>query len=94
MQAPYLTSSLQDQKSYETFRDELLRDPINHEDDAVLIAGLKERMDAIEKMRNCVAHNRRPSKRISENYDNARPLLNGLLDAYLTRWEQANDIPS
>jgi restriction endonuclease S subunit len=39
-----------------------------------VIAALKQRMDAIERMRNRVAHNRRPSKRIRENYDNALPL--------------------
>lgn len=55
--------------------------------DTVLLAGLKERMDAIEAMRNCCAHNRRPSKKVEENYLNARPLLDQLLDDYLTRWE-------
>jgi hypothetical protein len=61
--------------------------PTEDEDDAVLLAGLRERMDAIEAMRNCVAHNRQPSKRIKENYDTARPLLDNLLDEYLVRWE-------
>jgi len=43
-------------------------------------------MGAIEKMRNCVAHNRRPSRRVVEDYENARPLLNDLLDNYLNKW--------
>lgn len=44
-------------------------------------------MDAIEAMRNCCAHSRRPSKKVEENYLNARPLLDQLLDGYLARWE-------
>ena len=43
-------------------------------------------MEAIEAMRNCCAHNRRPSNKVEENYCNARPLLDQLLDGYLTHW--------
>jgi hypothetical protein len=74
-------------EQYEAFRREILRVPVEDEDDAVLLAGLKDRMDAIERMRNCVAHNRRPTKSISENYLNALPLLNRMLDEYLARWQ-------
>lgn len=74
-------------EQYEVFRQEVLRVPVEHEDDAVLLAGLKERMDAVERMRNCVAHNRRPTKSISENYLNARPLLEQTLDDYFARWQ-------
>ena len=72
-------------EQYVVFRQEVLRVPVEHEDDAVLLAGLKDRMDAIERMRNCVAHNRRPTKSVSENYLNARPLLDQMLDEYLAR---------
>lgn len=72
---------------YEAFRSEITRMPVQHEDDAVLLAGLKERMDAIEEMRNCVAHNRRPTPRVAENYRNARPLLDEMLNSYLAHWE-------
>jgi hypothetical protein len=85
-----LLSVVRDADTYEAFRAELDPAPIKHEDDAVLVAGLKERMDPIETMRNCVAHNRRPSKRTVENYDNARPLLDQMLDEYLARWEKAD----
>ena len=44
-------------------------------------------MDSIEAMRNCIAHNRRPSKRIVENYQNTRPLLDMMLDEYLNQWD-------
>jgi len=82
-----LLEVIRDSATYDAFRSEIQREPIEHEDDAVLLAGLKERMDAIETMRNCIAHNRRPSKRVVENYDNARPLVDKMLNEYLARWE-------
>jgi len=78
---------VRDREAYDGFREELARAPVEDEDDAVLLAGLKERMDAIEAMRNCCAHSRRPSKKVEENYINASPLLHQLLDGYLARWE-------
>lgn len=72
---------------YDHLRQEVTRAPVEDEDDTVLLAGLKERMDAIEAMRNCCAHSRRPSKKVIENYINARPLLDKLLDDYLAHWE-------
>ena len=41
-------------------------------------------MDSIEKMRNAVAHNRRPSKKATNDYQNALPLVNQALDDYLS----------
>lgn len=84
---PALLSLLRDASTYEEFRLELDRSPIKQEDDAILVAGLKERMDAIETMRNCVAHNRKPTKRVTENFLNALPLLEEMLNEYLARWE-------
>jgi hypothetical protein len=85
---PALLSAVRDAATYDAFREELGRDPIQHEDDAVLLAGLRERMDAIETMRNCVAHNRRPTRAAVENYANARPLLEQMLDGYLARCQR------
>lgn len=82
--------------AYEGFREELARAPVEDENDAVLLAGLKSRMEAIEAMRNCCAHSRRPSKTVEENYINALPLLNQLLDDHLARWEwqeQVEEMP-
>lgn len=82
-----LLKLIRDKEAYESFREELVRVPVQDEDDAELLAGLKERMDAIEAMRNCCAHSRRPSKNVIENYGNVRPLLDQLLDGYLAQWE-------
>ena len=49
-------------------------------------------MDAIEKMRNCVAHNRRPSTRLTANYNNALPQLHEMLDNCLSRWDFPLDL--
>lgn len=83
-----LLDVIRDSATYDAFRSEVSRAPVEQVDDAGFLAGLKERMDAIEKMRNCVAHNRRPSRRVAENYENVRPLLDQLLDDYLARWER------
>ena len=72
--------------NHETFSDlkaELSRLPVTQEEDVILLAGLKDRMEAIEQMRNCVAHNREPSRKVKENYENARPLVDAMLDSYL-----------
>lgn len=65
------------------FRRSLTVSPIGVEDDKQLIAGLRERMDVLEKMRNCIAHNRRPTAALRQNYPDARDQLHVLLDAYL-----------
>ncbi len=78
-----LVALIRNEDTYETFRAELLRQPVEHEDDASFLAGLKDRMDSIEKMRNAVAHNRRPSRKVMEDYGNAFPRVNQALDDYL-----------
>lgn len=82
-----LLGLIRSKEEYDHLRQEIIRAPVEDEDDAVLLAGLKERMDAIEAMRNCCAHSRRPSKKVIQNYHNATPLLHQLLDDYLARWE-------
>ncbi len=79
-----LLGIIRDADTYEKFREEFSRAPIEQEDDVVLLAGLKERMNPIEEMRHCVAHNRRPGTRLTDNYDNALPQLHEMLDNYLS----------
>ena len=87
---PKLTDILaviSDSEQYAAFRTEIHRTPIEQEGDVGLLAGLKERMDAVEQMRNCVAHNRRPSTRLIENYNNTLSQLHEMLDNYLSQIE-------
>lgn len=78
-----LLDIIQDAEKYDAFRAEVLRTPVTNERDREFIGNLREIMDPIEKMRNCVAHNRQPTDRINENYLNARSRLVELLDEYL-----------
>ena len=78
-----LGSLIRNEDTYEAFRAELLRQPVEHEDDSGFLAGLKERMDSIEKMRNAVAHNRHPPTKATNDYLNALPLVDQALDDYL-----------
>ena len=74
-------------EEYDAFRAEILRIPVEHKEDAEFLASLKNLMDPIERMRNCVAHNRRPTQRITENYPTARLALEKHLDEHLEKWE-------
>ena len=84
---PDLLNIVRDADAYDAFRAEVLRTRVTNERDGELIGNLKEIMDPIEKMRNCVAHNRQPSKSINENYVQAHSRLAELLDEYLLDWE-------
>lgn len=57
------------------------------EEDANLIADIRDDMETIERMRNCVAHNRRPPQETRDSYPGARDHLDELLNEYLSRWE-------
>ena len=52
------------------------------------LASLKERVDSIEKLRNCVAHNRSIPEEIIEDYEMAKEPLLELINEFLK--EQAN----
>lgn len=82
-----IMQSIRNTEKYDTLRAEILRVPIEHEEDAEFLAGLEELMDTIEQMRNCVAHNRRPTRSINDSYPDARSKLEEHLDQYLEKWE-------
>jgi hypothetical protein len=67
-----LISILTDSRDFDNFRNNLTSQPISYEDDQDLIAALKTELDYVEKLRNCIAHNRTPSKRISETFERNR----------------------
>ncbi len=78
-----LLDIIRDAEQYDALRYAIIRNPIENERDTDLLNNLKALMDPIERMRNCVAHNRRPIQRIADNYHNAYPHLEELLDSYL-----------
>ncbi|CAH2574390.1 hypothetical protein PRNO82_03750 [Planktothrix rubescens] len=71
---------------YEELQAEITRKPVQDSRDADFLAALKNKMGAIEKMRNCIAHHRRPSLRTENGYQIAKPEINELLKKYLERW--------
>lgn len=87
LRLPDIMQSIRNTEKYDTLRAEILRVPIEHEEDAEFLAGLEKRMDTIEQMRNCVAHNRRPTRSINDSYPDARSQLEERLDQYLEKWE-------
>ena len=80
-------SLIQNTENYDALLENLHPHTIVNSGDAELLADIEKILDPIESMRNCVAHYRRPSGRITANYHNARNELNERLDNYLAEWE-------
>ena len=78
---------IRNSKDYGTLLENLRSDTIVNSGDAELLADIQKILNPIEAMRNCVAHYRRPSRRITTNYTGARDRLNERLDKYLAEWE-------
>ena len=74
-------------RQFDDFRSEMLRVPIEREEDATFMTDLKELLGSIEEMRNSVAHNRRPTGRVTDSYPTALKKLEERLDEYLMGWE-------
>ena len=83
-----LMESIRSSFEYDTFRAKIMQSPIiRDEEDADFIANLRGIMTQIEGMRNCIAHNRRPSRSIRDSYPSARDQLDAKLNEYLSLWE-------
>jgi hypothetical protein len=65
---------------------EALTPSILPEHHAEFVAEIRQSLDPVEKMRNAVAHNRSPSRRVEENYQQARQDL----EEALTRFFEAH----
>ncbi len=78
---------------YEELQAEITRKPVQDSGDADFLAALKNKMGVIEKMRNCIAHHRRPSLRTEQGYQTAQPEINQLLDDYLVQflWQETSE---
>ena len=84
---PDILEVIESAEQYDDFRAKICRIPVEDEDDADLIADLKALINPIENMRNCVAHNRKPTTGIIGNYRSALPKLDERLNQYLTNLE-------
>ena len=77
---------IENSDQYDAFRAEICRIPVEDEVDSDLITDLKELINPIENMRNCVAHTRQPTKKITDSYPNALQRLDERLDQYLANF--------
>ena len=85
-QLPDVLEFIRNSEQYDSFRAAILRNSIEDETDTEFITDLKSLMDPIEGMRNCIAHNRRPTRSLVDNYPNARRELEERLNEYLSLW--------
>ena len=77
---------IQQADSYDLFKAELSRSPINDEGDSDFITSLKALVKSIEELRNCIAHNRTPVEKALTNYTNSRDNLKEQLKLYFERF--------
>lgn len=82
-----LLSLIQKADSFEQLREDINREPVADSDDRDLLASLKQRMDPVEKLRNCVAHNRTASEDLTQSYKIARDNLTEGLEEFLRGFE-------
>jgi len=80
-----LIKSIKLATDFTALQNELLRTPVEKDPDLGLLANLKQYSKPVEDMRNCVAHYRRPSRKIIEAYDNAKSQLSTILTAFLVQ---------
>jgi hypothetical protein len=73
--------------SFESLRSELERVPVLNEADQDFLASLQERLDAVEKLRNCVSHNRTPPDRVAQNYRKVKEDFGERLEQFLETFE-------
>ena len=92
---PDLKKVMEQMGTYAALLAELDRKPVLHSDDAGFLAGLRDLTHAIEAMRNCVAHYRRPSQNLTTRYQSELTQLHEALDLFLERnrgeWEDSLD---
>jgi hypothetical protein len=82
---------LRESPTFESFKTELERTPVSDEMDRDFLASLRDRLDPVEKLRNCIAHNRAVPPRIAQDYATAKPGLEAELNGFLQRFGIANN---
>ena len=76
-------------EDFEGLKQMITTNPITKERYVDFLESLKQRVDPIEKLRNCVAHNRSISQKIIDDYEMAKDLLLEEIKEFLE--EQASD---
>ena len=73
---------------YEAFKHMLTSKPIGNEQYMDFLASLQTHVDPIEKLRNCVAHNRAIPQRVIDNYETAKEPLISSIESLLAKFEE------
>lgn len=79
---------VQEADDFDKFKQEISRAPVEDEADSDFLASMKQRLNSVEQLRNCVAHNRTPLEKVLQDYTTARTLLDDSLKTFLKRFEQ------
>ena len=76
-------------EDFEGLRQMITTNPITTERYVDFLESLKQRVDPIEKLRNCVAHNRSISRQIIDDYEMAKDLLLAEIKEFLEEQENS-----
>lgn len=79
-----LIEGLQNSRDFDEFKGEVFPALVREEKHLDFMASLKRIMDSLEKMRNCIAHNRLPSSTLLENYIKSRADLRSVISEFWT----------
>lgn len=71
--------------NYEEMRAEVQRIPVNTPEDLDFLAAIVSKINAIEKVRNCIAHNRAVGERQLQDYRTASSELRNVVEDYMER---------
>ena len=77
-------------EDFEGLKRMITTNPITNKPYADFLASLKERVDSIEQLRNCVAHNRSISTRTLDNYKRAKDQLLESIEEFLEKQASHN----
>ena len=92
-QEDHLLRCLREASSFEEAKRMIDRDPVHDEDYQDFVASLRQLLDAVERTRNCVAHNRTVPNKTAQNYPAARDSLKVELDRFLNQLAQTDEVP-
>lgn len=82
-----LIRQLANSSDFSALQRELLRMPIEDEDDRRFLDHIKRDLNPVEEIRNCVMHNRAPTDGEIRSYETARDALSQAMDELFERWE-------
>jgi hypothetical protein len=85
---PQIIQLLRTTSNFQEFQEYFTYPPVRKEEYADFILSLKANLDPIEKVRNCVMHNRSISEDDKGNYDQAKEKLMKLADEFLASLQE------